>query len=140
MFAISEWTLLKSHAWEARRAFVETVAKGESGARIAPFLIDSDVVMNLYAARSSASRSMSCNVRSPKPGDRWEAMYRGVNIVVMHVCPNAGINLAEAALQVAAEDDAIVSTLDCAAADSIFPAAHRQTREQHAQRCPSEDA
>ena len=101
--------LAEVHAWEARRAFVETVAKGESGARIAPFLIDSDVVMNLYAARSSASRSMSCNVRSPKPGDRWEAMYRGVNIVVMHVCPNAGINLAEAALQVAAEDDAIVS-------------------------------
>ena len=30
-------------------------------------------------------------------------------MIVMHVCPNAGINLAEAALQVAAEDDAIVS-------------------------------
>ena len=36
-------------------------------------------------------------------------MCRGVNMLVMPVCPAAGINLAEAALQVAAEDDAIVS-------------------------------
>ena len=30
-------------------------------------------------------------------------------MIVMPVCPHAGINLAEAALQIAAEDDAIVS-------------------------------
>ena len=36
-------------------------------------------------------------------------MRRVVNMLLMPVCPDAGINLAEAALQVAAEDDAIVS-------------------------------
>ena len=28
--------LAEVHAWEARRAFVETVAKGESGAGVSP--------------------------------------------------------------------------------------------------------
>ena len=45
--------LAEVHAWEARRAFVETVARGESGAGLPP-LDDSDLIMCMYAAHSSS--------------------------------------------------------------------------------------
>ena len=72
-----------------------------------PLLADSDLIM--YTANLSTCRGMSCNIRSALAADNWEAICRGVKMVMMPVCPDAGINLAEAALQVAAEDDAIVS-------------------------------
>ena len=54
--------LAEVHAWEARRAFVDTVAKGESGAGPCPLLANSDFIMSMYAAHSSAGRGTFCNI------------------------------------------------------------------------------